>query len=184
MIRTKDITDKAITGLCCIVFFLAFAPVFAEPVETVKTEYYEVHGADMKEVRRSMDQHSRMTHNFGNRDALTDYKINTKWGNPPVVMLDVTYIMPKWVECSQAPKGLQEKWQNYVKGVQFHEDGHRKIAEDCARAVEQRMVSEGPRPSNKLNHDIRIIYTEYNRKQLEYDRITKHGQNQGINFPY
>lgn len=177
-------TYRVITGICGAVFFLGIASAFAEPVETVKTEYYEVHGTNMEEVRKSMDQHSHMTHNFGNRDALTDSKMNTKWGNPPIVTLDVTYIMPKWVEISQAPKDLQEKWQNYVKGVQFHEDGHRKIAEDCARAVEQRAIVEGQHPGRKYGHDINIIYDEYGKKQLEYDRITKHGQNQGVNFPY
>lgn len=182
--RTKEIAYIVAAGLFCAVFFFGSRLAIAEPIENVKTEYYEVHGSDMKEVRKSMDQHSRMTHNFGNRDALTDYKINIKWADPPVVMLDVTFIMPEWVECSQAPKGLQKKWLDYVKGLQFHEDGHKKIAEDCASAVEQRAISEGPRPGKTLNRDIANIYQEYSRKQLEYDRVTKHGQNQGVNFPY
>jgi len=138
----------------------------------------------MKEVRKSIDQHSHMAHGFGSHDAITNFRINPKWGNPPVVAVDITYIMPKWVESSQAPKDVQKKWQAYIEKLQFHEDGHRKIDEDCARAVEKRYIAEGPRPGRRFNSDINAIYQEYNKKQFEYDRVTKHGQLQGVEFPY
>ena len=167
---------KAIAGLFCLVFLSGISSAFAEPVETVKTEYYEVHGATLKEVRQSINKHSSTTHNFGSHDALTESRIDTKWGTPPVVTLVITFKMPKWVESSSAPKAVQEKWQAYIKSVQFHEDGHAKIARECARAVEQREIAEGPKPGRNLNHDINNIYTDYDKKQLAYDKETKHGQ--------
>ena len=162
----------------CLLFFAGIIPVFAEPTVTVKTEYYKVHGATLKEVRQSINKHSSTTHNFGGRDALTDYKADTKWGNPPVITLVITYIMPEWVECAGAPKNLQKKWHDYINSVQFHEDGHGKIAREYARALEQRMIAEGPRPGRNINRDINKICQEFSKKQLEYDKQTKHGQNQ------
>jgi predicted secreted Zn-dependent protease len=184
MTRIQAIMDKTIAGMCFTFFFFAVAPAFAEPVVNVKTEYYEVHGANMKEVRRSMDEErSRMADKFVGRDAFTDYKISAKWGNPLLVTLDLSFIVPKWVECAQAPKGLQEKWQHYMKMLQVHEDGHRKIAEDLARAIEKLGIAAGGKSGEKLIQDITNIYAEYDKKQFEYNRKTQDGRNQGVHFP-
>lgn len=167
---------KAIAGLVCVLFLSGISLVFAEPVVTVKTEYYEVHGATLKEVRQSINKHSKTTHDFGGRDALTATKIDTKWQDPPVVMLTVTFIMPEWVECSKAPKDVQKKWQAYIDSVQNHENGHMEISKELARAVEKKYIASYPRPDRNFNRDVGNIYQEYSKKQLEYDRVTKHGQ--------
>jgi len=176
-------TNKAIPAFCFAFLFLAIRTASAEPVEIATNTYYEVHGASMKEVRKSLDQHSAMTHDFGNRDALTNYRVDIKWATPPVITLKVTFIMPKWAEYQQASKDLQKKWTDYINILQLHEDGHKKIAEDYARAVEQRVVLEGPRPGRNISRDLNNIASDCAKKQLEYDRVTKHGQNQGLKFP-
>jgi len=42
--RKMFMSIRSFAYLFSIFFFSGIAPAFAEPIETVKTEYYEVHG--------------------------------------------------------------------------------------------------------------------------------------------
>lgn len=162
--------------------FLAASPLSAEPIETVKYEYYEVHGLTAKEIRENMNQHHKRAHGFGNHDANTLSNVNWRGGNPPTVTIVITFQMPKWVDYAKGPRDLQETWQRFEKNLQVHEDGHKQINEECARAVEQRILSEGPKPGRRFKHDVDEIFTLYSRKQIAYDKETQHGRTQGAVF--
>jgi len=165
--------------LACLLCSSAVPPLFAEPIETVKYEYYEVRGLTAREIRASMEEHHKRTHGFAGHDAKTLTNTNWSTGHPPTVTINIIFQMPQWVDQAAAPREVQEAWKRFEKAVQTHEDGHRKIAEECAKAVEARVLAEGPKPGRDLKHDVNNIFTLYNRKQISYDKETQHGKAQG-----
>ena len=163
------------------VFFLSAATaVWAAPQITISTEYYDVRGLTSAEIRANTQAHQKKTHNFGGCDALTEGKL--RWvGEPPVVHMDIVYKMPRWVDYDQGSAELKARWDRYYKALQFHEEGHRRICEAEAQAAEQ-MMQTADRRSRTFNRDMNILYQNYDKQQIAYDKETRHGQNQGVIF--
>ncbi|HTL71318.1 MAG TPA: DUF922 domain-containing protein [Candidatus Eisenbacteria bacterium] len=160
---------------------LAARPVSAQPQITVRTEYYDVTGLTDADIRASMDAHHKRTHGFGMHDAITDF--DTKWtsAEPPSVVGSIVFRMPRWVDHDRAPAELQERWDKFVRALQTHEDGHRRIDEEEAAAAEQ-MLRTADRRSRTFNRDMNLLYQAYWKKQLAYDKETEHGGKQGAVF--
>ena len=184
MVETKKIVNILLLELCCIFFLSDISPIFAEPIIKARTEYYEIHGITAKDIRKDMNQHRLRTEGFENHDANAICDINWRCGRSPIVTLDITFQMPKWVDYSKGSRELQEEWQRFEKSTKIHEEGHRRIAEEYSRAVERRILAEGPMIAGKLDTDLNDILADCSRKQIEYDNATDHGKTQGAFFNY
>jgi predicted secreted Zn-dependent protease len=182
MPETK-IVNILLLGLCFI-FLSDVSPIFAEPIIKVRTEYYEVHGVTAKDIAKEMEQHRLQAEGFQDYYANTIGDISWRCGRSPIVTLDITFQMPKWVDYSKGSKELQDEWQRFEKSTKIHEEGHQRIAEEYARAVERRILAEGPMITGKLDTDLNDILADCSRKQIEYDNATDHGKTQGAFFNY
>jgi len=165
-----------------IIFLIATAPLYAQPAETVRYEYYDVHGLTAQDIRASLDDHQRHTHGFGGHDAMTSSKLYWTSGARASVRVDILYQLPKWVDSEQAPADLREAWHRFQKAILVHEDGHRQLIEEEVQAIEQMVLAAGPQPNGRLSHDVNILMGTFDKKQIEYDRVTQHGRTQGAVF--
>ncbi len=165
-----------------LIFSITTSSLFAQPQQTVRYEYYEVHGLTAAEIRKSLDEHQHRTHGFGGHDALTSSKLLWRGGPQPSVRADILYQLPKWVDGDQAPAELRETWKRFQKAILIHEDGHRQLIEDEVRAIEQMVIAAGPRPNRYLSRDVNVLMQSFDKKQQEYDKITWHGRTQGAVF--
>ena len=55
------------------------------------------------------------------------------------VVVEVTTILPRWIDESEASKRLVERWTRYMAALQLHEDGHKEIGVEAARKVMERL---------------------------------------------
>ena len=176
---------------CCVLDALA------QDTMTVTTNYYTVYGTGVRELRAALDQ-SRRLKDRSPSDASTDWDI--RWAYKTItsetecrllsveIRTTITITLPRWVPRSEAPPDLQQQWQNYLKALLKHEDGHRALAQMAAGEVGRQMRSikgaincEALAALIKTKADATIA--EYREKEAQYDRKTEHGATQGARFP-
>ena len=102
--------------------------------------------------------------------------------------LQVSMTLPQWSDESKAAADLRERWQRYFAALKQHENGHREIGMKAANEIDRGIASLGARSScdalgaaaNALGQ---AVIGRYNQADLDYDRSTDHGKNQGARFP-
>jgi len=170
----------------------------AEPLVTEKYDYYEIRGNDEKELRRQMGQNGTKWNDGETYDSATRWDINWDYGYDSApqgckvdsfrTILKITFRYPKWLRTDNAPQPLADKWDDYMKKLVMHENGHRDMALEAAEKI-SRAVAELPaaRSCTDLDREVRALGLEIaaklNRDEKEYDTITKHGTTQGAVFP-
>ena len=192
--------------LMVILFLGNAAPAADAPrgrIETIAaTEHYEVRGRNVTEVRKVMNEQGPRNGKLNRRfDARTDWEVNwkyqydgalakqgffrlTKWQ----IDLKVNVIMPKWENVAEALPFERRAWQVYLARLKLHEDGHVKIAERTAVALNESLNTIGFYTSKaKLEGAIKErankILRKYSGQHIDYDRRTQHGKTQGARFP-
>ena len=192
--------------LLAILFLVNAAPAADEPrgrIESVTTtEDYVVRGRNVREVRKAMNEQGPRNGKLNRRfDARTDWEVNwkyqydgalaeqgvfrlTKWE----IDLKVNVIMPKWENAAEALPFERRAWQVYLARLKLHEDGHVKIAERTAVALNESLNTIGFYTSKaKLKAAIKEradkILRKYSGQHIDYDRRTQHGKTQGARLP-
>lgn len=170
--------------------------LFAKPAVNIKKKYYSVVGFSENEIRKSMNK-QRKKYTGANYDAYTkwdvrwDYrwkklngickifKINTK--------VDVTFILPKLLNKNKINNILLKKWERYKKASIKHEYGHRDFGVNSAKKIEEilmKMTSSNCKNlEKKANKKAKNIINQFVQKEIEYDKKTTHGINDGAVFP-
>jgi predicted secreted Zn-dependent protease len=103
------------------------------------------------------------------------------------VQLRTRIILPRWVQPPDAPAGLVERWNAFMAALSEHEVGHADIAASAARQVRrevERVTSPtcaGMEPLTQAAAE--RVLEEHRRRNLEYDRRTRHGLTQGAVWP-
>src|SRR6266481_410974 len=161
----------------------------AEDTMTVTTNYYTVEGTSVRELRAALDQ-SRSLKGRSPSDARTAWDI--RWSFQTIssetecrlrsveIRTTITITLPRWVPSSNAAPDLQQRWQNYLKALLKHEDGHRVLAQLAAAEVGKQVRSIKGAPScDALGESIKTkanaTIAEYREKEAQYDRKTEHG---------
>ena len=95
--------------------------------------------------------------------------------------------LPRWSRPSGAPYGLAEKWDAYVIALRTHENGHRDIGVEAARAVAARLATLPRQPTCAQLEALadstgQGVLEEARVREREYDRRTRHGASQGALF--
>lgn len=185
-------------SLLSLAVLLLASSVHAAPTVTEQDTFYDVHGATEMELRvqmrnfgisakdgKSYDAHAscpvrwHFTYNrSGGLCSMTGVKTT----------VHCTYKYPRWVERPHVGPRLRQKWDEFISLLRGHEHGHRDISIEAANAIEQAILSMGPRSNcdelskeaNALGHR---ILEDSKRKQVEYDIRTDHGRLQGVRFP-
>lgn len=170
----------------------------AEPMVTEEYDYYDIRGNDEKELRRQMGQNGTQWDDGKTYDSVTSWDINWDYGYDSApqgckiasfrTILKITFRFPKWLRTDNAPQPLAAKWDDYIKKLVLHENGHRDLAVRAAAKI-SRAVAELPtaRSCADLDREVRALGLEIaaklNRDEKEYDTTTNHGMAQGAVFP-
>ncbi|WP_088891747.1 DUF922 domain-containing Zn-dependent protease [Leptolyngbya ohadii] len=177
---------------------LTSPPAISLPV-SVRYDFYPIDGRTADELRSQMLEYSPVKDASGNSfDALTHWHIqwnfrfnrtrNSCSARAVNTRLDVTFTMPQWKAAQPISSALQSEWDEYMKALTLHEDGHKKNGVEAAQAVLQALKQLPPysncRDLEKAAQQTadRII-TAHNQRDIDYDRATGHGRTQGAVFP-
>lgn len=95
--------------------------------------------------------------------------------------LSVTITLP---ELKSGTVAGQAEFQKYVHALQFHEEGHKKIAQEAAYAADRAISTLPPMTSCKAlageaQRQGNAILDSARKAGLEYDAATQHGHTQG-----
>ena len=100
------------------------------------------------------------------------------------VLLDITMVLPEWLDAESGPEPLQARWREFEQAVRNHEDGHVRLFIEGARDLLRRIqrVQAGPCGTVELEVDEqgRISMERFGERQSQYDRDTRGGQTQGV----
>ena len=172
------------------VFLLLGTVSHAEPEVTTETNYYDIQGRTVEELRNQMRQKSHHSDGF----AHTDWNIRWNYVSESVsggyrisdlhVTMSVLYNYPRWTDEGSAPWGVQGQWKKFMKALEAHEKGHGEIAMQAVHAVEKSLaslppVADGRQLNWKAQAAAQQTLSEYQRKEIDYDRTTEHGMKRG-----
>lgn len=183
-----------------LVLLLSTVPMLAsaeEPQLRETVEHYEIAGKNARQLRDAMDRFGPSAN--GERfDARTDWRVGSSGRFQPTdaacelaelsVVVEVTTILPRWIDESEASKRLGERWARYMAALELHEDGHKEIGVEAAKEVMERIREIPPqRTCTALQEVIELatagVVAEYRAREVTYDRQTEHGKSQGAIFP-
>lgn len=170
----------------------------ANPIVTEQYIYYEIKGNNEKELRTQMTLNGTSWDDGKTYDSVTSWNIDWDYGykNTPngcsidafKTKLKITFRYPKWVENNDAPQTLVARWDDYMKKLTVHENGHRDMAVKAAEEINRAAAALPARSScAEIDREVRdvgfAIAERLNTDQKEYDAITRHGSTQGAVFP-
>jgi predicted secreted Zn-dependent protease len=197
--RLKQVL-AAIVSCLVVILFHSLTPIQAQsqPVVAIKTVYYPINGATAGQLRQQMNQLGPISQTSGQRfDARTDWYVRWNYqyfsqGNRCKltairVRADVSIILPQWKQSANAAKGLVDRWNQYIKALRLHEDGHKDNGIATSREVLQ-LLKQFPAKSScselgaAANKAAQSIISQYSQRDLDYDRKTQHGVTQGAVF--
>lgn len=167
------------------------------PVIHETTEYRDVSGSSQAALIASLDRiaigesggrfygntHWELRWNFSVASSRGQCRV-TAAGTE----LTVQMTLPRWIPPDRAPRALVERWNAFATALRTHEEGHRDIAIEAARAMQKRVGATPPasdcdvlkRTVGELAHS---ILDDYRERERRYDETTGHGRTQGAVFP-
>ncbi len=168
------------------------------PLVTERYEYYDINGSSENDLLREM-RRKGVAGDDGKR-----YEANTSWhvkwnydhtsdtescsAESFQVTIEIVFRYPKWTRMADAPQALSDKWDNYMKRLIVHENGHRDMVLEAADEL-SRVVSEIPPAQTcaQLDQEVRRLSRtrmyKLNDDERYYDEATNHGATQGAIFP-
>ncbi len=167
------------------------------PLVTEKYEYYEISGDCEKELRSQMRQNGCKWNDGKIYDSLTSWQWTWNYGYDRTpqgcravafkVNIEVVFRFPKWLRNGDAPQPLVDKWDDYMKNLIMHENGHRDIAVEAATELSNTVAALPPAPNcAELDRKVRALSRErmekLNTEEMRYDEATNHGFTQGAIF--
>lgn len=168
--------------------------LFAE--DRLDVEYYDIEGADLYEMRASLDALGPMGENGKRFHGFTKWRVNWNYyiapdgGGCRVTTLDThvvaTITMPRWDAPREASAELRKKWRNYVRDLRAHEDGHHEIALRASEQIRDELADLTSSSCAALRREIDVeanaILDIYRAEEKAYDSDTRHGATQGARF--
>ncbi len=166
----------------------------------VSIEYttYAVSGSTPGELRVQLDQLGPMDVSGQRHDMYTAWDVRWTYlygqrGGKCIltgiqVTVSIIFTFPEWNIPQNASTELVERWKQYLKDAQTHEDGHKDIAIEAGNAILSALKNLPPYPSCEqmeaaADQKGAEILQAYRQKEIDYDRDTQHGVTQGAIFP-
>jgi predicted secreted Zn-dependent protease len=100
----------------------------------------------------------------------------------------ITYLLPEWIPTSNAKPAVVEKWNNYMKNLMVHEDGHANLVKAGAQNIYQTIMNLPPAATCEaltiatnaaVEQGIEVIKQD----DKAYDKETSYGKTQDAVFP-
>ena len=100
------------------------------------------------------------------------------------VRLDITMVLPEWLDAESGPEPLQARWREFEEAVRKHEDGHVRLfiegARDLLRRIQRVQAGTCETVELEVDEQGRISMEHFGERQSQYDRDTRGGQTQGV----
>ncbi len=171
----------------------------ATPVVKVRYAYYAITGNTARELRSQMSRKGPSDRITGERyDANTDwfvrwsYRYASKNNQCAITSVsstvDIVFTMPQWQSAKTAGRSLRNEWQQYIRALQLHEDGHKNNGIAASKDIIRTLRTLPAYSSCQMleaaaNTTAHKTVKRYNQKDIEYDDVTRHGYTQGAVFP-
>ena len=159
-------------------------------IPNVTFEYYTVSGRTLADIARSLERSRPTDPNDGQKvTALTNWAMGYSWSEDDrggcdlshaTLRFQATITFPRHIAESNLPADVRERWRAFSEALLRHETNHVRYAwihrGDVLRAVQASSCSRAAADGNRaigaiVEHD------------LEYDRVTRHGETEGAIFP-
>lgn len=180
---------RGLAGMAaCLVAAAAWQPgARAEVGVKVAYETYQVAGDSLAAVWRDIARKAPRALRTG-LHAQAESRIRYRWtvgyvttgeecaATRPGVSVNVTILVPEWSGAAAAPPALQAAWRRYIAAVLEHEEEHRAIAVETARALHA-LLAAAPRNrscralARRIDRGVEAIMAEERRRQNHFDRI-------------
>ncbi len=100
------------------------------------------------------------------------------------VRLDITMVLPEWLDAESGPEPLQARWREFEEAVRKHEDDHVRLfiegARDLLRRIQRVQAGTCETVELAVDEQGRISMEHFGERQARYDRDTRGGQTQGV----
>jgi predicted secreted Zn-dependent protease len=169
-----------------------------EPTIQIQYQYYSISGATASDLRSQMKRHGPRDSIMAQRfDARVDWRVNWSFRyainqhqctmQRVTTKVHVTYTLPQWIPPTGVARSLVTQWNHYLEALQHHEDGHKDHGVAASQAILRTLTPLTAASCRDLEHMAKTaaqkVIQTYNQKDLEYDRLTRHGYTQGAVFP-
>ncbi|HEX9879059.1 MAG TPA: DUF922 domain-containing protein [Candidatus Binatia bacterium] len=170
---------------------LTALPAGGEPRVNLKTVYYDVAGRNLEEIRKELDLKSPVRHGDERFHANTSWSVtwNMRWMakafscevTDVTAQVDITVTLPRWPGLEDAPREAGEEWHRYYGVLVEHENGHRDLAIEAGKKIEEGIRRMGARENcatmkSDANRIGRGIVRTYEALSEKYDEETDHGR--------
>jgi predicted secreted Zn-dependent protease len=180
--------------LIFLMFLSISQGICAEPSVSIKTEYYNVKGSTPNAIRKDMNKKRS-----GKYDAYTKWHVtwrfNTKKNRSREceisdinISLNIKFTLPQWKPDRAVNEEVKERWNDYYTALIDHENQHKDIAVEMAQEIEDTLGALDNENDCKnlrktANDTAYKILNIYKKKQIDFDKETNHGINDGAHFP-
>lgn len=98
--------------------------------------------------------------------------------------VDVTFTMPKWADYRKANRDQKQKWDAFYEKLMEHENGHKDIAIETAKKIENELLKLNSTDEHLLKNAARSkaskIIKNSRDRQKKFDYETRHGAKTGV----
>lgn len=177
------------------IIFLVSLTAISEPKIDTKFSYYDIYPMTKVDIKREMFKRTSI------RDKGKRFRGETKWyvkwyfkwkkknGYCQIynVITDLTvkYTMPRIPINFPVDSNIRNSFNKYYAVLLKHEQGHKNSGLFAARDIEKELLSIGIYPDCKKLEKVankmgKNIIEKYNKRDIEYDRKTRHGRLEGV----
>jgi predicted secreted Zn-dependent protease len=149
-----------------------------------KMTYYEISGNTARQLRSQINTKRPKSH-----DAQTQWSIRWSWPgygsktcdlNTANVSYTIEVIMPRWKPPQGASPQLVTRWNDYIRALTLHERGHVDNVIENLPHVKKAIASA---TCETAESEAKARLDRIKQNDLDYDRVTNHGETQGARFP-
>lgn len=95
--------------------------------------------------------------------------------------------LPRWGRSATASRELRGAWDRFLHALDWHEHGHRALAEEAAEVIRVRLGAlRAPSCAHlevQAHREVITVLNEYETYNNAYDVATDHGRSQGAVWP-
>lgn len=152
---------------------------------------YRLRGQHARAIRRSLRQFGPRDQYGISRDAFTSWKIGWRWPHivggkvePSAIRVSVTgeITLPR---LSAGAQIRNPDWHTYHKALIVHELNHYHHALAGAELLAEQyraLAQQGPIDASRAHFMAREILAQVRAQDREYDRLTNHGESEGVRW--
>ena len=193
MARRSSPRIRCLAGLLMLSSGLGHAEIHI----TEQVALYAVDGKDVSAAIAEMNRIGPQSDDGQRRWGITRYRLGWQFrhrrdepdcrAEPLAVELSLETVLPSWRQRDQATPDQQANWAILSRALAAHEEGHARIARQCAEALQQALNKVAQAPDCKLLRQQLSTAGETSldacdARHADYDQRTRNGYLQGLNI--